>query len=256
LPGFETQAGAVFTAEIEECNLSTNPTGSQITLVTFPNVFTPNGDGVNDELFISAHNATDYQFTVFNRKGQKYFEGSGVITSDPFSVWDGICTTCGNTLQCNDDLFPVLTLINCDQSASFSQTVRPICNTNNKTGSTKNYSDDSTYIKITKEEYISEYDLEDTDPMSNNNIYEGYQLTNYPNPFNDGTIIAAYIPGEFFNSEIVVYDVVGNVINRFQLKPGHNFIEINPDDLSYGIYFYSLMADRTKIETKKMVYIR
>lgn len=87
-------------------------------------------------------------------------------------------------------------------------------------------------------------------------LYEGYTLSNYPNPFIDGTIIAAYLPGELFNSEIVVYDVVGSVINRFPLKSGHNFIEITSDDLDAGIYFYSLISDRARIETKKMVHIK
>jgi len=87
-------------------------------------------------------------------------------------------------------------------------------------------------------------------------IYEGYTLSNYPNPFNDGTIIAAYIPGEFFNSEIVIYGIVGKVINRFPLKPGHNFVEVKSDDLKYGIYLYSLMSGETRIETKKMVYVK
>ena len=50
--------------------------------------------------------------------------------------------------------------------------------------------------------------------------------------------------------------MVGRVINRFPLKPGHNFIEITSDDLDAGIYFYSLISDRARIETKKMVHIK
>ncbi|MFH1320615.1 MAG: S8 family serine peptidase [Bacteroidota bacterium] len=86
--------------------------------------------------------------------------------------------------------------------------------------------------------------------------FEGYHLSNYPNPFRDGTIIGANIPGHFDECEIVITDIVGDVIKQFTLKKGHNFIEITTADIKYGIYFYSLISKGHKIKTKKMVHIR
>jgi len=51
----------------------------------FPNVFTPNGDGRNDELLPFPVRAIDsVEFTVFNRWGGVVFE-----TADPFIQWKG-----------------------------------------------------------------------------------------------------------------------------------------------------------------------
>lgn len=49
-----------------------------------PNVFSPNGDGVND--FVNLHNAciSTYVLQIFDRWGEKVFE-----TSDPNNSWDG-----------------------------------------------------------------------------------------------------------------------------------------------------------------------
>jgi gliding motility-associated-like protein len=51
----------------------------------FPNVFTPNGDGINDCLPLnSLTNFTNINFLVFNRWGDKVFE-----SSDPKLCWNG-----------------------------------------------------------------------------------------------------------------------------------------------------------------------
>lgn len=55
------------------------------TVLSVPNAFTPNHDGVNDVLRIkNPGTATGYNLQIFNRMGQKIFE-----TSDPSAGWDG-----------------------------------------------------------------------------------------------------------------------------------------------------------------------
>lgn len=51
-----------------------------------PNIFTPNGDGINDDLiFRGLDNCSEYHLTIFNRWGQKVFE-----TSSPQTIfWNG-----------------------------------------------------------------------------------------------------------------------------------------------------------------------
>jgi gliding motility-associated-like protein len=49
-----------------------------------PNTFTPNGDGVNDVLFVRGRHITDLEFMVFDRWGEKVFE-----TRDQNVGWDG-----------------------------------------------------------------------------------------------------------------------------------------------------------------------
>lgn len=52
--------------------------------VLIPASFTPNGDGVNDELHIYCECAFNLQYSVFSRWGNLIFE-----TSEPGSYWDG-----------------------------------------------------------------------------------------------------------------------------------------------------------------------
>jgi hypothetical protein len=89
--------------------------------------------------------------------------------------------------------------------------------------------------------------------------YELYQ--NYPNPFNPTTIIKYSIPignNNTQNVQIVIYDVLGRelkiLVNRKQ-SPGNYSITFEADNLSSGVYYYSLKVGNY-IETKKMVLIR
>ncbi len=49
-----------------------------------PNVFTPNGDGINDEFRVAYKSIIEFQCWVFNRWGSKVFQWS-----DPQKGWDG-----------------------------------------------------------------------------------------------------------------------------------------------------------------------
>ena len=53
-------------------------------LVTVPNIFTPDGDGVNDQFFITLENAISLEVTISNRWGNKVASYSGVN-----GFWDG-----------------------------------------------------------------------------------------------------------------------------------------------------------------------
>lgn len=49
-----------------------------------PNSFTPNGDGINDELSVTVPDLSSYHLSIFNRYGAKVFE-----TRDIFENWKG-----------------------------------------------------------------------------------------------------------------------------------------------------------------------
>jgi gliding motility-associated-like protein len=53
-----------------------------------PNVFTPNGDGVNDEFFITTSGLTEYKMEIYDRWGVKIFE-----SAEPNVHWDGHTTS-------------------------------------------------------------------------------------------------------------------------------------------------------------------
>lgn len=80
---------------------------------------------------------------------------------------------------------------------------------------------------------------------------------NYPNPFNPVTNISYSIPlnGKV---ELTVYDILGrdvqNLVNEIQTAGQHNVI-FNGDNLSSGVYFYSLNF-QGKTTVKKMILIK
>lgn len=55
-----------------------------VPIVEAPNVFTPNGDGSNDEYFIKTENAINVELVILNRWGNVLYEGSGL---NP--IWNG-----------------------------------------------------------------------------------------------------------------------------------------------------------------------
>lgn len=60
--------------------------GDCITQLTLPNIFSPNGDGINDYFLIDATGVSDLQLTIVNRWGNKVYFGSDNIS------WDGKCS--------------------------------------------------------------------------------------------------------------------------------------------------------------------
>ena len=53
-----------------------------------PNVFTPNGDGINDIFTIESTGVKEIALSIFNRWGLKLYDFSG-----PKAAWDGVTGT-------------------------------------------------------------------------------------------------------------------------------------------------------------------
>jgi gliding motility-associated-like protein len=75
-----------------------------------PNVFTPDGDGLNDAFFVRGANLTDFYLTVYNRWGELIFE-----TNDQSRGWDG--TFKGKTLA--PDVFGYYLRCRCDDGTPY-----------------------------------------------------------------------------------------------------------------------------------------
>jgi hypothetical protein len=93
---------------------------------------------------------------------------------------------------------------------------------------------------------------EQTIALSSTNAPMLYQ--NSPNPFNTGTKINYYLPQGSMGASIVFYDSYGNPIKTVQLsETGNGTLTITADNLSNGIYSYSLIVNSTVMDTKRMV---
>jgi len=78
---------------------------------------------------------------------------------------------------------------------------------------------------------------------------------NSPNPFGTGgTKINYYLPEGSPDAAIVFYDNYGNELKEVPLtQTGNGTLNINPDNLSNGIYSYSLLVEGKIVDTKKMI---
>lgn len=62
-----------------------DPVNVHYSMLQVPNVFTPDGDGINDIFMINSRSLRDFRGVIYNRNGQKLFEWT-----DPDEGWDGL----------------------------------------------------------------------------------------------------------------------------------------------------------------------
>jgi hypothetical protein len=94
-----------------------------------------------------------------------------------------------------------------------------------------------------------------TDPEDNTSRSAGPILyQNIPNPFNGTTSIKYYVPLSYKNADIVFSNTSGQIIDNVALNQlGDQELFFNSDTLASGIYYYTLYANRRKVDTKKMI---
>ena len=77
---------------------------------------------------------------------------------------------------------------------------------------------------------------------------------NVPNPFAESTVITFSIPASVQKAQIHFYDGQGKLINSVDvLERGNGQLNVFANDLSTGVYTYSLVADGQIVATKRMV---
>ncbi|MBP5365991.1 MAG: gliding motility-associated C-terminal domain-containing protein [Bacteroidales bacterium] len=91
-PVYSFQKSGTYTVSLivtnENSTCSSVDSTLQITVtdsaIDFPNVFSPNGDGVNDEFRPAYKSIKSYRITIYNRWGRKVYS-----STDPSTGWDG-----------------------------------------------------------------------------------------------------------------------------------------------------------------------
>lgn len=97
--------------------------------------------------------------------------------------------------------------------------------------------------------------------ISNNSLSLPVQTElnqNYPNPFNPETIISFRLQKAQFVS-LKIYDMLGKEVKTLiegMKIPGEHKVKFQANDISAGIYYYTLKTGNDFMETKKMVLIK
>ena len=82
---------------------------------------------------------------------------------------------------------------------------------------------------------------------------------NYPNPFNSTTKIRFSVKGNNVNVKIIIYDISGKLISEIinqNFSSGTYETDFNSNNLTSGVYFYTLNINDKTIDTKKMLMIK
>jgi hypothetical protein len=81
---------------------------------------------------------------------------------------------------------------------------------------------------------------------------------NYPNPFNPSTKVEYNVSKSAFVN-IKVFDASGSEIASLvnnTLTPGTYSVDFDASHFASGVYFYTMFADGSKVDTRKMVLVK
>jgi len=77
---------------------------------------------------------------------------------------------------------------------------------------------------------------------------------NKPNPAGNNTIINYYLPQSSTNAQLIINDAAGRTVKNIVLtNKGAGQVSFNTSALIQGNYFYTLIVDGKKIDTKQMI---
>jgi hypothetical protein len=91
------------------------------------------------------------------------------------------------------------------------------------------------------------------------NIYSSRHITLYdvyPNPATDYANVAYKLDDDQIKAKILLHNILGNVIGEYSLPSAESAVRIKTDDLSSGIYFYTLYLDNEGVTTRKLIVKR
>lgn len=75
----------------------------------------------------------------------------------------------------------------------------------------------------------------------------------YPNPVVDQAVVDYKMNNDQVKAKIVVHNILGNVVGEYSLPSSENFVRVRTDDLSAGIYFYTLYVENEGVITRKLI---
>lgn len=75
----------------------------------------------------------------------------------------------------------------------------------------------------------------------------------YPNPVVDHAYVDYKIQNDRIKARIVIHNILGNIVGEYNLPLLENKVKMRTEELSAGIYFYTLYIDNEGVLTRKLV---
>lgn len=103
-------------------------------------------------------------------------------------------------------------------------------------------------------EFTLNYSVEEKSEKPN--IYDSRFITLhdvYPNPVTDNATVVYKILNDRVNARIRLHNLLGNVVADYELSPSDTQLRLRVDDLSEGIYFYTLYLEGESVVTRKLI---
>lgn len=79
---------------------------------------------------------------------------------------------------------------------------------------------------------------------------------NVPNPFENNTRIAYFLPQGTENAELQVRDLRGNLVLSYALQAGNGSVDVPGSTLAAGTYLYSMVVNGESLATRRMILTR
>lgn len=159
---------------------------------------------------------------------------------------DSINTVLNNTQQQSiDSLSTIITSLQ-NQLNQLALLINDCCNNNgNGHGNNLMQSDTNNYKSLSSTT-LTDVELSYRDIVVLNQ--------NVPNPFAEQTTITYYLPENTVKAQMLFYNTQGKLIQSAELvQKGKGQLNVFANDLTNGVYTYTLVVDDKIIETKKML---
>lgn len=225
--GFIANSGSKFLATVDP-NYAID---MDINVPVWVDVFTPNGDGYNDELCMTVENADSWEFEVFDMtpEGTPLFQSAGTITGDRACVWDGSGAWCNDSYEC------ILRFKN-----SYGRELEHVYEVLAFCG----------FEAIKNEDYLDSREIQDKTYTSLNEIISSEYINIYPNPSNG--IFFVNFPNEISIDVIEIFNSLGQVV--FTKKYSSNKDkEINIENQPNGVYVFKVIFNNDYVLIRYLI---
>lgn len=191
----------------------------------------------------------------FNGPTQNFYFSSLYISEKLFDCDDKIeflyISSSGNhwiTGIYNEDGIPLLEADSCAPyvASTVPQYHRPIYNTTNGTKLILSHQNGSALVyDLPCEMSVGVDGLLPIDNLT--------ELTVYPNPSFYETTVLINLPEHINQAELVIFDLTGKELKRYQVDKTFSNLLLSRDDFSSGTYLYSIISNNTTLISKKVI---